>query len=150
MFGGIRRSGSGRSDTTEWASGLAHEAGLQTESDPVDLAGNLVILIDETNGFGFRPAFENPGGTAQRKILDQDHTVAVAQHGAMGILDHSGPVGNLGLGLAFPLMAAGEAFPLAWVFHPVGHFAHRAGGLAHERLILFLPKLGRKSEATVS
>jgi hypothetical protein len=47
-------------------------------------------------------------------------------------------------------MAAGEAFPLSRVFHHFGHFAHRAGGLAHEGLILFLPKLGRKSKATVS
>ncbi|MEN9546105.1 MAG: hypothetical protein RLZZ356_837 [Verrucomicrobiota bacterium] len=109
-----------------------------------------MVSFDQTDGLGFRSAFEHPGGPAEGEVFDQDDTVAVVEHGSMGVLDHPGSVGNLGLGLAFPLMAAGEAFPLSRVFHHFGHFAHRAGGLAHEGLILFLPKLGRKSKATVS
>jgi hypothetical protein len=35
------------------SSGLAHEAGFETEGDPIDLAGNFVIFIDQTDGLGF-------------------------------------------------------------------------------------------------
>lgn len=91
-----------------------------------------MIFIDEADGFGFRSAFKNSGGTAQRKILDQDHTVAVVQHGAMGILDHSGGVRGFGLRRAFPFMAAGETLSFFRVIHHIGHLTHGAGRLAHE------------------
>jgi hypothetical protein len=72
-----------------------------------------MVAFDQTDGLGFRSALEHPGGPAERQIFDQDDTVSVVEDGSMGVLDHPGPIGNLGLRLAFPLMAAGEAFPLS-------------------------------------
>jgi hypothetical protein len=67
------------------ASGLLHEAGFQADGYAIHLAGDLVIALHQADGFGLRSAFEHLRPAAQLQILDQDDTIAVREHIAVGV-----------------------------------------------------------------
>jgi hypothetical protein len=90
---------------------LLHEAGFQTDGHAVHLAVNLVIAIHQADGFGLRATLDYLVAAAQFQILDQDNTIAVREHVAMGILDDARNFRCIRLGFARPLVTAGDAFP---------------------------------------
>jgi len=68
------------------------------------------------------------GRTAELEILNEDHAIAVGEHGAVGILHDAGALGNL---LFRSLKSACDALPLVGMGN---HFLHRAfgtGGMGH-------------------
>ena len=94
-------------------SGFFHKTGFQSDGDTIHFAGDFVIAVLEADGFGFRAAFEHLGA-AQLQVLDENHTVAIGQHGAVGIFDDAGGLGGFSCGGAFPFMSrtpSGQGFP---------------------------------------
>src|SRR6185369_5469802 len=57
---------------------------------------------------------------------------AVGKNIAVGIFDDARTGGRFRFRLAFPFMAAGDAFPFFRKFQDIGHLAHRTGRFAHE------------------
>ncbi len=51
----------------------------------------------------------------------------------MGVFHNARTGGGFGFGGALPFVTAGDAFPFFGVVENIGHFAHRAGWVAHER-----------------
>ena len=112
---------------------LANEAGFQPDrTDTVDLAGNLVIAIDQSDGAGLCPAFENLSAF-ERQILDKNHAVAIGESITVRIFYHAG---SLRLRFARPLMPAGHALPFFRVFQHLVHLALGANLFAHRRMIV--------------
>ena len=62
------------------ASDLLHETGFQSDGAAVDLAGDLVIAIDQPNAFRLRAAFDDLRRAFELQILDQGDRVAVREH----------------------------------------------------------------------
>ena len=115
-----------------------YEAGLQADGTSVDLAGDLVVAIHQTDAFCLGAPFENPGAALELQILDQGHRIPVGEHRAESVLND--PRSGL-FGFTLPFVAARDAFKAITVFQNIGHFAHRAGRLAHKSpQISFTPR----------
>jgi hypothetical protein len=86
-----------------------YEAGFQTDGHAVHFAGNLVIAVHQADGFRFRATLEHLRASAQFQILDQDDTITIGQHIAVGIFDDPRTGGSFGLASALPFVAARDA-----------------------------------------
>ncbi len=62
-----------------WMLSPAHEAGFEANSSHTfDLAGYFVIAIDQANGAGLRPAFENLC-SSEGKVFDEHNAVSIRE-----------------------------------------------------------------------
>ena len=91
-----------------------------------------MIALHQADGFGFRSAFEHLRPAAQFQILDQDDTVAVREHVAVGVLDDADGVRCIRPGFTRLFVTAGDALMAFRIFQHLGHLAHRTGRFAHK------------------
>jgi len=110
-------------------SGFADEAGFEGEGDAVDLAGDLVVAVDEADVFGFRAGFQNLG-TAEFEVFDDGDGIAVGEDVAVSIFDDAGLVGG-GRFFFGPFVSAGGALPVIGVTEDVVERAGGTGRIGH-------------------
>ena len=93
-----------------------------------------MVAVAEADGFGFRAAFENLRA-AEFQIFDEDDAIAIRENVAVRVLHDARAGGSFGCGGARPFVTAGDTFPFVGKFQNFRHLTHRAGWLAHKKIV---------------
>ena len=109
---------------------LLDEAGLESDRNAIDAAGDFMVTIDELDRLRFGAALEHLRA-AQLEVLRQHHAVAIGEDIAMRVPHHPRSIRRFRRLLARPLMPARHAFPFRGKFQHVRHLTHRAGRVGH-------------------